>query len=300
MNLVAILLALLIERYAPSIDELREYRWLEKIISFSVQHSKIFCFGGGVLGLLLILLLPILIILYLQNLIAGTNSVFYIVFCVAVLAYSFGPSNLDRQLRGYVSACESGNVEETKRSAQQIIGQDDSSIDDVESLHPLVLDGVLVENNERLLGVIFWFVLLGPVGAVFFRLSSLLKSDLLRESESLSSVAESAGILHGILAWIPARLTAISYAVAGSFIDVIECWRINKSEWAHDWVAGNRRLLVDVGISALQFRTCRDGVEVDDPSDWHDHIDNAHRLSVRTLVIWLIVIALLTLWGWAS
>ena len=300
MNLVAILIALSIERFAPSIDEVRHYSWLQKIVSFSVKHSKLFCFGGGVLGLLLILLIPVLVVALLQDRIAEWNSLFYVLFCIAVLVYSFGPANLERQLRKYISASEEGDVEATKRYALPIIGHGKVRDDDMLSWHRAVLDSVLVENNERLLGVIFWFVVLGPVGAIFFRLSSVLREDLLKEGDSLQSVAESARVLHGILAWVPARLTALAYALAGSFIDVVECWRKNKTEWAQDWVTGNSRLLIDVGVSALQFRTCREGVEVDDPLDWHGHIDSAHRLSSRTIVIWLIVIALLTLWGWAN
>ncbi|PCH60700.1 MAG: hypothetical protein COC05_03575 [Gammaproteobacteria bacterium] len=298
MNLIVILLSLFVERFAPSVDEVREYRWLQRIIDFTVTHSKIFAAGGGVVGLLLILLVPILIIGFLQANIAEWNPLAYLVFSVIVLVYSFGPANLQRQLKHYIAACDAGNEEAARRYATSIIARGKIRDDDEYGLHRAVLDGVLVENNERLLGVIFWFVVLGPIGAVLFRISSVLRDDLFREGEAFESVAESARILHGILVWIPARLTALAYALTGSFIDVLECWRHNTSRWTHDWVAGSRSLLIAIGASALQFRTCRDGVEVDDPSDWHGHIDSAHKLSSRTIVVWLVVIALLTMWGW--
>ena len=298
MNLIAILLSLLVERFAPSIDEVREYRWLQRIIDFSVKHSKIFATGGGVFGLLLILLVPVLIVGFLQARIAEWSSWLYLIFSVVILVYSFGPMNLQRQLKNYIAACDAGNEKAAYQHASTIITHSKIRDGDEYGLHRAVLDGVLVGNNERLLGVIFWFVILGPIGAVLFRLSSVLRDDLFKEGDALNSVAESARILHGILAWIPARLTAVGYALAGSFIDVFECWRRNTSRWTHDWIAGNRHLLIETGVSALQFRTCRDGVEVDDPADWHAHIDSAHRLSTRTIVIWLIAIALLTMWGW--
>lgn len=300
MNLVAILLSLLVERFAPSVDEVRHYRWLQWLVDFSVKHSRVFSIGGGVMGLLLILAIPVLLVGLLQVKIAQWSSLFYLLFSVVVLIYSFGPANLGRQLKAYIGACEDGNMDAASRHASPIIGCSKLPDDNEHSLHRAVLDSVLVENNERLLGVIFWFVVLGPLGAVLFRMSSVLRDDLLQEGDDYCPVAESARILHGLLAWIPARLTALAYALAGSFVDVVECWRQNTSRSAHDWIASNRRLLVDTGISALQFRTCREGVEVDDPSDWHAHIDSAHRLSSRTITIWLIVIALLTLWGWAN
>ena len=298
MNLIVILLALFVERFAPSIDEIRKYRWLQRLVDFSLTHSKIFAFGGGVIGLLLILLVPVLVVGLLQARLAEWNSLVYLVFSLVILTYSFGPMNLQRQLTNYIAACDAGNEKAALQHVDTVIARGSIQKDDEHGLHRAVLDGVLVENNERLLGVIFWFVVLGPIGAVLFRLSSVLRDDLLHSCNSLASVVESARILHGILAWIPARLTAIGYALAGSFIDVVECWRKNTPRWKQDWIAGNRRILVETGISALQFRTCREGVEVDDPDDWHGHIDSAYRLTTRTVVIWLIVIALLTMWGW--
>lgn len=298
MNLIVILLALFVERFAPSIDEIRKYHWLQRLVDFSLTHSKIFAFGGGVIGLLLILLVPVLVVGLLQARLAEWNSLVYLVFSLVILIYSFGPMNLQRQLTNYIAACDAGNEKAALQHVDTIIARGSVQKDDEHGLHRAVLDGVLVANNERLLGVIFWFVVLGPIGAVLFRLSSVLRDDLLHSCNSLASVVESARILHGILAWIPARLTAIGYALAGSFIDVVECWRKNTSRWKQDWIAGNRRILVETGISALQFRTCREGVEVDEPDDWHGHIDSAYRLTTRTVVIWLIVIALLTMWGW--
>ena len=110
MNLIAILLSLLVELFAPSIDEIREYRWLQRIIDFSVKHSKIFATGGGVFGLLLILLVPILIVGLLQARIAEWNSLVYLIFSIVVLVYSFGPMNLQRQLKNYIAACDAGDM----------------------------------------------------------------------------------------------------------------------------------------------------------------------------------------------
>lgn len=300
MNLMILLLSLFIERFAPSVDDTREYRWLQAIVEFSARRSRLFCFGGGVLGLLLILALPLVVVAFLQAKLAGWNLLLYLIFAVAVLVYSFGPANLERQLKRYVDARDQGDTQAAFRYAQPIIAGNYRGDDGLVGMQRAVLDAVLVEHNERILGVIFWFVVLGPVGALLFRLSSVLRDSLAQQGEKLASVAESARVLHGLLAWLPARLTALAYALGGSFVDVVESWRAHLASSAHDWIAGNRRLLIETGISALQLRGNDEELRINEPSDWHAHIDAAHRLSVRSIVIWLVVVALLTLAGWAS
>ena len=71
-------------------------------------------------------------------------------------------------------------------------------------------------------GVLFWFVLLGPTGlgpvaAWLFRASDLLRRAAIADAAALPAVAGCFERIHFVLAWLPARLVALSYALAGSF-----------------------------------------------------------------------------------
>ena len=74
-----------------------------------------------------------------------------------------------------------------------------------------------MQANNRLFAVIFWFVLIGPLGAWAYRVTDLIRRRAVfntsRDQEySNPAVLNASVMIHGWLAWIPARLTAIGYA----------------------------------------------------------------------------------------
>ncbi len=164
-----------------------------------------------------------------------------------------------------------------------------------------VEEAVCVQANNRLFAVIFWFVLLGPVAAWAYRVTDLVRRravfNATRDDGGADSrVVIAASMLHGWLAWIPARLTAIGYGMAGSFDGAISAWK--APEDAHDLLQNEQseRLLARVGVGALALR------EIDDESASDRGIRGATAASglvFRLLFIWAAVIAAMTLYGWS-
>jgi AmpE protein len=103
-------------------------------------------------------------------------------------------------------------------------------------------------------------------------------------------------MLHGWLAWIPARLTAIGYAMAGSFEGALTAWRNPQDAGPVEASEQNESLLARVGIGALALE------DIDDESDSDRGIRGAvaaNGLVFRLLFIWAAVIAAMTLYGWS-
>ena len=102
--------------------------------------------------------------------------------------------------------------------------------------------------------------------------------------------------LHGWLAWIPARLTAIGYAVAGHFDAALHAWRDGPAYKTDSLAEGSEELLARVGVGALSLHDLADeevtarGVR---------GATAANKLVFRLLTIWAVVIAALTLYGWS-
>ena len=78
----------------------------------------------------------------------------------------------------------------------------------------------LLQAHRYVLGPIFWFVMLGPVGPVIYRAADLLAERWGRQVEpekrAFALFAERAFFW---IDWLPARITAASFAIAGNFED---------------------------------------------------------------------------------
>jgi membrane protein required for beta-lactamase induction len=167
-----------------------------------------------------------------------------------------------------------------------------------------VEEAVCVQANNRLFAVIFWFVLLGPLGAWAYRVTDLIRRRAVfavARDEDSSGTAErlrdAATMLHGWLAWIPARLTAIGYATAGNFDAALGAWRAPTEQQSDSHSEYSEHLLARVGVSALALGDDREEELV---SRGVRGATAANRLVFRLLAIWAVVIAAMTLYGWTQ
>ncbi len=147
-----------------------------------------------------------------------------------------------------------------------------------------VMRAVLHESNDRFFAVIFWFVVLGPLGALLYRLTS----HTMRNSGS-ATLAAAARQLQAILAWAPAHLVAMGYALTGNYEGAKQQFTSKSKQ--DDLYECNYHTLITAGQGAL--KDCA-------PGDETACIRSARALVLRTLVVWLAFIAILTLMGWMS
>jgi membrane protein required for beta-lactamase induction len=107
-----------------------------------------------------------------------------------------------------------------------------------------------VEAHERSFGVLFWFILLGPIGAVFYW---FLVINL--KNEALGNAVTT---LHTLAAWVPARITGFIYALVGNFSTAFKNWMTSISNVA----LPSSQLLVDCGSAAVDTADSADGVNL--------------------------------------
>ena len=97
--------------------------------------------------------------------------------------------------------------------------------------------------------------------------------------ETEDSVLEASGSLHGWLAWIPARLTAFGFGLAGSFDGATSAWRTPSENQGLSHREQNEQLLARIGTAALALHQLSDvlpsKVHLTVPSAW-----NSRRLRV--------------------
>lgn len=303
MNLIALLIGLVIERLATQLFHLRELRWLDRVIDRGFRYADRFTNWPALIPVVILAVILVLPVFLVFLALGDTLRYFpYLIVAIIVLFFSLGPKDIGEDVDEYCTALE-GQDEDEIRKAAKAIAEKDLSSDPMERIQQ-VEAAICVQANNRLFAVIFWFVLLGPfgpLGAWAYRVTDLIRrravfnaarDDVGKDSARL--VLEAAGQLHGWLAWIPARLTAVGYAMAGSFEGALSAWRTTDSSAAKTQSEHSEELLAHVGIAAL-------ALQADDDESVSERgargATAANGLVFRLLLIWATVIALMTLYG---
>ncbi|MDX1499705.1 MAG: regulatory signaling modulator protein AmpE [Woeseiaceae bacterium] len=303
MNLIALLIGLVVERLATHLFHLRRLRWLERVIDAGFRQAGRLANWPAlvpVILLVLLLALPVAVAVFGVTAIPEESGAFaYMLLAIVVLFFSFGPKDIGEDVDEYCKALEDGDQERIEQTARALI-EGEVPADPLARIHA-VEAAVCVQANNRLFAVIFWFIVVGPLGAWIYRLTDLVRRRAVfnaaraeEEDPNAGRMLEAALTLHGWLAWIPARLTAIGYATAGHFDAALGAWRAPTEESDESLAAHNEHLLARVGTSAL-------ALEDDDEEDLDERgirgATAANRLVFRLFLIAAVVISAMTLYG---
>ncbi len=284
MIFFSILIALVLERVLPQLVDLRHSRWLRNYSQWMVAVLHVERFGAW-MGLA-VLIFPIMVVIWImggmfENALFG---LFELAFNVAVLFFCLGPKEIDSQVDGYLDAIEVGDSQQRFEVASQITRETPSM-----ELHVQVIQvckSIFVEANSRVFAVFFWFVVLGPVAAVVYRvLEQLLNRNYLEQS--LDAVKQLVKMIFGWVDWLPARITLFSYMVSGNFEEGLQTYR-RGDVVAVDITEQNIELLQNVGYQSIASH------EVENESQAIDLVRKSRGLILRSLVVWLLLILLVS------
>jgi len=286
MNLISILLALAVETFYKPVAELRRFGW------FNRYHEKLYgLLSGqplrdGPVGVILHVGLVTLAVWIILAILASLSWLLAFLFGLVVLIYTLGPRDLEQDVEEILTCMEHNDTQAALLKAQYLGDGNDIEADSPQDLVRWVRDRVLVEANIRLFGVMFWFLLMGPIGAVLFRLTCQVRQQPSVENDYRLAAWD----LYRILAWIPARLSVLCYALAGNFVDTVSHWNGLSDLWQRD----SESFLIASGSGAI---AAEDRTEEDQQGNDTTPIQHAMALVKRALVVWIALLALLTLTG---
>ena len=176
--------------------------------------------------------------------------------------------------------------------------------DDPAECRAAAVESVFQEALRRWFGVIFWFVVLGPLAAWAYRATDLIRRRAVFNATrgdgadaNADRMREAAETLHGWVAWIPARLTAIGYAAAGHMDDAIAAFRAPMEEKNLTTSERSEHLLARVGLAALALQDRPD----ESPAERAIRgAQAASHLVFKLLLIWAVIISAMTLYGFTQ
>lgn len=300
MTLLALLLGLLLERTATRLLDLREPRWFDGYLDWALTRFQDLHGGSAFLVTVLLVLLPVMpVALVAWAFREVPTGILFVCFGAFVLVFSLGPRDLKTEVDEYLRAIESGDRDAAARVAREITEHDAAqrTADTSSTLE----EAIFVQANNRVFGVLFWFMALGPAGAWLFRVSDLMRRRAVFEyrgraevSSELPEFVHALQIIHGILAWGPARFLALGYALVGGFERAKVAWKDLMQRAGQAFFDVNDELLGTVGRAAVDDEPLEDLQSLPDAAD----VRACMRLVNRALLLWLVFVATLVLIGW--
>jgi len=323
MSFISVLLALLLEQARPLgrgnlvHSSLRAWvRWSTRNFDAGKSLHGWLAWSFAVVGPSL----AALIIYWLLDVLLG--SPLAVIWSVMVLYTTLGFRQFSfhfTQIRDALADGDEDRARELLASWQQI---DANELPRSEIVRHVIEHSVL-SAQRHVFGVLTWFSVLavfgfGPAGAVLYRLSEFVvrywqhKSTMHHQpvSNALRQTATDAWVA---IDWLPARITALSFAVVGSFEDAIDGWRNFEPRFDGD----NDGILLAATAGAVNIRLGKGAGVTASPVDGGHTVPEgnsdrfvasasgqtpelAHLAVIvglvwRTVVMWMVLLALLTL-----
>lgn len=284
MKLIIILICLGLERYAQVGATFNRFHWFESYVralrAWVIPETA----WSGWFGIAVVIL-PILFVLGIIYF-AVTSMFFSVigfVLSVLILLYCLGPDDLYHQCHNYFSNVASDQTEQSQAFIKKFLC--DAEMKDDAHVNRAVTRQIFIQANEHFFGVLFWFILLGPLGAVLYRVTVLIHRH--KELPAFAHMQNQAVLLQDILDWIPVRLTGLIYALVGNFSATFACWM----KYASKGFIATQSIITECSLAAL-------GISKNAKSATVEENQAALELLDRALIVVLVLIAIFTLGAW--
>ncbi len=280
-----------------------------------------------------LILVPVIAVVLLQR--AASGRLFglaELALFVLVLLYALGRGNLAAALTDYLQRWSRGDFQAAFRqlSTEAAGGlPEPDAVVHPQALHELARRRLYYRHFERLFAVLFWFVVLGPAGALVYRIVVLEREASRGESGlpagpasavvvepvggavddvaaaavddvEAAAVAEPAAVPAAVeesallrwIEWLPARLAGISFALVGDFDACLYAWQRVMAEAR----LATAEALERCGNAALTFAAPAAEEATDTLiARGSRELQAIENLNGRALLVWLAIIAALAM-----
>ena len=223
---------------------------------------------------------------------ANSNSpLAWAVHALALYA-ALGATSLKQHIAPIAAALEQQQLDQARALTARIVSRDTATLDQT-GIARAAVESALENGNDAVFGTLFWFILLGAPGAILFRLVNTLDAMWGYRNPRFLYFGWAAARFDDLLNLLPARLTALTYALFGSTRNALLCWRTQAQAWSSPnagpvMAAGAGALKVTLGGAAVY----QGAVESRPPlgngaTPDYRHIVLALRLVDHGVLLWL-------------
>jgi adenosylcobinamide-phosphate synthase len=248
----------------------------------------------GVLAWCLAVLPAVAITAGLAHLLAMWSAWAAMAFSAVMLYLAIGHRSLGEHARGVEMPLRAGDLDLARAMVGRMVSRD-TQVLDASQVAAAATESVLENGADAVFGALFWFAVLGAPGVVLYRLANTLDAMWGYRTPRHERFGWAAARIDDGLNYIPARLTALTYAVLGDTRRALGCWR----RQAPLWDSPNAGPVMSAGAGAI-------GVQLGGPAPYHgcwedrpllgegdaadaDAIAAALRLVRRGVWLWLCI-----------
>jgi adenosylcobinamide-phosphate synthase len=218
---------------------------------------------------------------------------------VVLLYFALGAQSLCEHAAAIAKPLQEGRLDEARQRVGWIVSRETSQLD-ASGVAKAGVESVLENGNDAIFGALFWFALLGGPGALLFRLANTLDAMWGYRTERFNLFGRFAARFDDALNWLPARLTALTYALLGETRRAFNCWRIQAPGWESPnagpvMAAGAGSLGIALGGAAIYHGKEEARPPLGQgPAPVAADLYRAITLVKRSLWLWLAVLFLIT------
>lgn len=320
MSFIATLIALLLEQARPLSPGNLVHSGMRSWVRACARTFDAGTAQHAWLSVLFAVMVPSLVVMVIHwALWMSLGLVFAMLWSVAILYVTLGFRQFSHHFTKIRDALDSGDEIAARELLAKWAHLDASELPRKEVLRH-VIEHSVISAHRHVYGVLAWFSILaalglGPAGAVIYRMSEF-SARYWRQGRddhtALVSLALQSAVakVWDVVDWLPARFTAMSFAVVGSFEDAIDEWRLCETRG----LASNDAVIIAATSGAVNVRLGDDLRDRNPPVPTDGADDEANDASVmmraqpelahlnvivglvwRAVVLWMLLLALLTL-----
>lgn len=208
------------------------------------------------------------------------------------LYLALGACSLTQHIAPIADALARHDLPTARTLTARIVSRDTADAD-AEALARAACESALENGNDAIFGALFWFLVGGAPAVIVFRLANTLDAMWGYRTPRWEQFGWAAARIDDLLNLVPARLTALSYALLGATTPALRCWRTQAPAWS----SPNAGPVMAAGAGAV-------GVALGGGARYHGeweerpplgigdapratHVGACLRLVQRTLWLWL-------------
>lgn len=208
---------------------------------------------------------------------------------ILLLLYVLSHSGIERHLKEYQEDIQRGDTQGAYHCAEQFLALPEVSVsDDLTSMNEQVIHALMHRWFEYFFLMVFWYMVADVAGVLLAWFS-------VQYARASDCDDKAWRYLHW-LEWGPVRLLGLTYGLAGNLMRALPVWQ----RYLWNLRTPSATVLFDIASSSL----CQNG----EKREWHSVENNSEaaagelqewqQLHLRSVSIWMIMIAAATVGGW--